>query len=177
MAWGLLASAVVHGALWLSWKAAEQRELAPRGALPAGPAVAMLAAAPAPPAQYPAQDSAPPLPAPALPPLPEVAAEPQRDAIRYYYPDELERQLILLRDGASDADVELPGSVIMHLFIDTEGKVADIAFEGGALPAALQDRLRAAFFKLEFVPGLKDGQPVPSRIKIRLQSQPEAAPR
>lgn len=96
---------------------------------------------------------------------PVLIAVPLRDELHYYFPHELDRQLIVLRDHSGDADIALHEAVVMHLFVDVVGKVAAIVFDG-ELPGAQQEQLRAAFMSMEFLPGMKQGNAVPSRLKI-----------
>jgi hypothetical protein len=163
--WGLALSAAVHAALWLAWLLAARTPLAPDAAPASVMTVALLAPVAA---TAPAADAVQNAPLP-LPALPEVAAEPVRAQIRYFFPEELDTQPVLLRDRSGDADIVLAGAVTMHLFIDRRGMVAAILFDG-APPPALQARLRAAFMGLEFIPGIKGGNAVPARIRIEVSS-------
>lgn len=164
--WGLAASAAVHALLWGVLMLALRHAAPPQKPgtvlqvrlLPA-PAPAPVAAAAAAPASVPIVSTVP--------------VAPVREAIRYYDPEELERQLILLRDRSADDGVAVQRAVVMQLFVDPGGHVVLIRFEGAPLPAAEQERLRAAFMTLEFLPALHHGQAVPAKIRIELL--PDAA--
>lgn len=163
--WGLGLTAAMHALLWL---AVAQGSKQPQAARPStGPALTVVLAAtpPAPRQAGPVQELSAPLAAPEPIALPEV---PLREDLYYYFPQELDRQLIVLRDRSGEADIELTAPVVMHLFVDLYGKVSAISFEGEAPPAALQEQLRAAFMTMEFLPGLKDGFAVPARLKIAI---------
>lgn len=163
MAWGLVLSAAVHGLLWLLFVRGVAHPPRPQ----ARPGAVLTVALLAPPAPAPAAAATAPEAAPeTLPPVPEVAAEPVREEIHYYFPEELERQLIVLRDHSGEAEIDLPDNVIMNLFVDVSGHVAAITFDGDAPDPALQAKLRQAFMSMEFMPGMKQGRPVPARIKI-----------
>ncbi len=102
-------------------------------------------------------------------PAPSVA----RDAVRYYFPEELGRELILLRDPAADDGVAVTRTRILHLFVNPLGRVAAITFDGEAPPPDEEAQLRAAFMQLEFLPALRAGRPVPARIRIELLPDPD----
>lgn len=165
--WGLALTAAVHAVLLLGlFKGSTQPQAArPQGA----PALTVVLPAPPPRAAQdgPERDLAALLAVPEPLALPEV---PLREDLYYYFPHELERQLIVLRDRSSEAEIELRAPVVMHLFVDTEGKVVSLSFEGAAPSAALQEQLRAAFMTIEFMPGMKDGKAVPARIKIAISA-------
>lgn len=177
--WGMAASALLHAALLLALvRAPEAPALDQRPSrvlsvalLPAsdnpGPSSAALPETAPEPAETALIGTAPLDDVPAQPPSP--AAE--RTDIYYYFPEELERQLIVLRDRSGDYDIALAQEVVMHLFVDLHGKVVSIAFEGEPTPA-VQEQVRAAFMTMEFMPGLRQGQPVPSRIKIGIAATP-----
>lgn len=161
--WGLGATAAVHALLWLALvHEPVQTSAASAGKAPAL-AVILSAArptAPAGPSEPAAAESAPQPPA-----LPVV---PLREDLYYYFPQELERQLIVLRDHTGEADIVLRQQVVMHLFVNVDGKVGAISFEEPAPSARLQEQLRTVFMQMEFLPGMKDGMAVPSRIKIAI---------
>ena len=89
-----------------------------------------------------------------------------REELHYYFPEELDRQLIVLRDHSGEAEIDLPADVVMNLFVDVLGHVVAISFDGEAPAPDLQAQLRKAFMSMEFLPGMKQGQPVPARIRI-----------
>ena len=162
MAWGLVLSAAVHGLLWLLFMRAATHPPRPQ----ARPGAVLTVALLAPPAPAAAAEAAPDSAPEAAPPAPQAAAEPVREEIHYYLPEELERQLIVLRDHSGEAEIDLPDNVVMNLFVDVNGHVVAITFDGDAPSAALQAQLRQAFMSMEFMPGMKQGRPVPARIKI-----------
>lgn len=172
-AWGLAASAAVHGVLW-AWLSSSPP---PRAAVDGQPGRVIVVRLPAAAAPLPAPDPAAPG-APALPPLlaPEVIlpSEAERAAVRYYAQDELDRGVRVVHDGTAGTDLDAPPGVILHLFVDAAGKVSQVEFDGPPLTRALEQRLRAAFMTMEFMPGIKNGDPVPSRIRIVLQEPPPA---
>lgn len=104
---------------------------------------------------------------------PSPAATAHPGAVYFHLPEEVDRPLIVLRDRSGDADITLEGPVVMHLFVDAEGRVARVEFEGEPPSAALQAQLRLAFAPTEFLPALKGGRAVAARIKIELLQQPE----
>ena len=170
--WALVASAAIHALLWGALMQAMQRRAPPQvpGAPPAPPLQVRLVALPVPRPMTAAAPAPAPMPTESAPgagmtPHAKAAA---REDIRYYDPDELERELILLRDRSADDGVAVLRGVVMQLFVDKGGRVVLIRFDGEALPQAEQQRLRAAFMTLEFLPALRHGQPVPARIKIEL---------
>lgn len=166
--WGLAASAAIHALLWGVLMLALRHPVPPqqRGAV----LQVRLLAPPPPPAPAPAPVAAAAQAAAIEPAAPAiaVAVAPVREDIRYYDPEELERQLILLRDRAADDGVAVPRAVVMQLLVDLTGRVVLIRFEGAALPPELELRLRAAFMTLEFLPALRHGRAVPARIRIEL---------
>lgn len=175
-AWGLALTVAVHVLLALALMLALR---APRPPQSDAGAVLTVALAPAPARALPAPPAPSELAPAALPELPlpaELRSEAVREETHYYFPEELERQLIVLRDRSGEAEIDLPGDVVMHLFVDAQGRVVSITFEDVAPSPALQEQLRAAFMTMEFLPGLRGGRPVPSRIKIGIAPLPPAAP-
>lgn len=164
--WGLGLTAAIHALLWLVLAQGSKQPQAARA--PTGPVltVVLTAAPPAPRQAGPVREPAVPFATPEPIALPAV---PLREDLYYYFPQELDRQLIVLRDRSGEADIDLTSSVVMHLFVDLYGKVSAISFESEA-PAALQAQLRAAFMTMEFLPGMKDGNAVPARIKIAISA-------
>jgi hypothetical protein len=163
-AWGLALTLAVHALLWLVFLIGADKPRAPQPNPGGVMTVALVAPPPANAADAgPLQADSPVAPAP---PLPEVAAEAVREELHYYFPEELERQLIVLRDRSGEAEIDLPGDVVMNLFVDVQGRVVAITFDGEPPSAALQAQLRDAFMSMEFMPGVRQGQAVPARIKI-----------
>ena len=161
-------TAAVHALLWMALVQGARQSVAPAAARALAPQSVMTVAlvaqtAPPPAPAFPAQAISPPVPEPVVEPVAEPEAE--RDALYYYFPQELDRELMVLIDRSDEADITLAHEVIMHLLVAPSGKVAELVFEG-AVPQAIQAQLRAAFMTMEFLPGLKGGQPVPARIKI-----------
>lgn len=168
--WALVASGTIHALLWGALMLALQRHAPPQeaGAL----LQVRVVAAPTPRAKVePATAAAVTATAGVATP----AATPVREDIRYYEPEELERQLILLRDRSADDGLAVLHAVVMQLFVDQGGRVVLIRFEGTPPPQAEQQRLRAAFMTLEFLPALRHGQAVPARIRIALERDAELA--
>lgn len=159
--WGLSVAVVVHGLLLLAIMYGLEQ---PRTPSP-DPGGVLTVALVTPPKPAPAQ-AGDAEPVEASEETPDSAADAVREEVHYHYPHELDRQLIVLRDQSADAEIDLPTEVVMHLFVDVQGRVVAITFEGEAPAPALQDMLRRAFMTMEFVPGLKQGRAVPSRIKI-----------
>ena len=162
MAWGLTLTAVIHALLWLLFLGGIQQ---PRPPQPQ-PGKVLTVALLAPPAPAPAMPQAGPAPSEPVAPPPQAAAAPVREELHYYFPEELDRQLIVLRDHSGDAEIDLPFDVVMDLFVDVLGHVVAIRFDGEAPAPELQAQLRKAFMSMEFMPGIKQGQPVPARIRI-----------
>jgi outer membrane biosynthesis protein TonB len=157
---GLALSAALH--ILAAWALLGADSHALRRDAPDQRAVLLLVPAPLP------ASVSPPASAPAAAAPAQAEAQASRAAVRYYYPEELERELIVLRDRTGDAAISLPGTVILQLFVDAQGKVVLVRIEGAALAPALARQLRAAFGAIEFLPGMKDGQPVPARLRIAL---------
>ena len=159
--WGVAASAAVHALLLDALLPAATH--AP-GAPPTTGAVlqvALLAARPAPKATAAAAPSA-------------AAVAPKREAIHYFAPDDVERQLIVLRDPAADQAFALTHPVVLQLFVDRFGRVADIVIahdQNRPLAARLEAQVRAAFMQLEFLPALRGGKAVPAYLRIELAAQ------
>lgn len=180
-AYGLALSVAVHAGLLLALVGALDRR-APEAAAGRVMRVALVP----PPQRAAASASAPedaatlqdaPLHVPDAAPgaAPEAAGVPDdaaRDDIYYYFPHELERELMVVIDRTGEADIALPREMTLHLFVDLRGKVAGIAFEGEPLAPELEAAVRAAFITMEFTPGMRQGVPVPSRIKIVIAAPP-----
>lgn len=172
MVWGLALSAAIHGLLGFAFLRALDLPRPPRP----HPGGVMTVALMAPAAPAAAAAGAQAGPASGAEAAPESGADPVREELHYYSSDELDRQLIVLRDRSGDAEIDLPAEVVMDLFVDVQGRVVAISFEGEQPAPALQEQLRAAFMTMEFMPGMKQGQPVPSRIKIGIAPVPPMAP-
>ena len=71
----------------------------------------------------------------------------------------------------------------LSLFIDETGKVIRVRIDGNPLPPAMEDSVRSAFMGTAFSPGIVDGLPVRSKIRIEvvfeedLSQTPRAATR
>jgi hypothetical protein len=104
--------------------------------------------------------------------MPASGAPPARPALHFYLPEKLEREPIVLRDRSGDAGITLAAPLVLQLFIDAEGRVVAVRFEGTPPPLALARQLRAAFGSIEFVPGVLHGRPVPARLRIELLPPP-----
>lgn len=57
---------------------------------------------------------------------------------------------------------------ILSLFIDEIGKVVRVRVDTQALAPAMQDAARSAFMGATFAPGLVDGLPVRSKIRVEV---------
>lgn len=170
-AWGLALTVAVHALLWLGIAIGTDTPRAPD----IDPGGVLNVALVAPPRPAPAAETSvelAPEALPDIPVLPDAAAEAVREDVHYYFPEELERQLIVLRDRSGEAEIDLPGDVLMNLFVDVQGRVVAITFDGEAPSPALQEQLRQAFMSMEFMPGMRQGRPVPSRMKIGIASLP-----
>lgn len=94
-----------------------------------------------------------------------------RADVYYYFPHELERELAVLVDRSGEADIALEREVTLQLFVDLDGRVAAITFEGEPPAPALAAQVRSAFATMEFSPGMRAGVAVPARIKIVIAPQ------
>ena len=65
----------------------------------------------------------------------------------------------------------------LSLFIDEAGRVVRVRVDGPRLPAALEDAVRSAFMIARFSPGMVDGLPVRSRIRIEVSFLTTSIPR
>ncbi len=167
--WGLLATLAIHGLLWGGWQLAGRHERPVGAALASGPVLQVrLLAAPRTTAAVstaPADGAASAIPAS------------ERDAIHYYYPDEVDRELIPRLDPTGDLAIDLPHPVVLHLFVDAQGRVNAVTIEESALAPALQEQLRAAFMAMTFLPAMRGGQDVAARMRIEVAaSVPPPAP-
>lgn len=74
----------------------------------------------------------------------------------------------------NEFDLSLPGTneasgkAIVNLWIDASGKVVNVEFSGGDLPAAIQFTVESVFKKALFIPGEMNGTPVASILKIEV---------
>ncbi|MES2015152.1 MAG: hypothetical protein V4484_01550 [Pseudomonadota bacterium] len=164
--WGLGLTAAIHALLWIVFV----RGIAPAHAPQSKPGSVMTVAlmappAPAPAAPAPAQPQPQPQQTPPAAP-PDTASAAVREELHYYYPQELERQLVVLRDQSGDVEIDLHEELVINLFVDVLGHVVAITYDDAPPAPALQAQVRKAFMSMEFMPGLKQGQPVPSRMKI-----------
>ncbi len=164
LACGLALSAAAHLGLLLALGLDAKRPLE-RAPGPAAMQVTLVATRAVPPRAAMGTDEAEAAtPAPAE--APAEADAPARAELYYFFPHELERELIVLRDRSGDVDIALPVEVHMHVFVGMDGKVASISFEGEPPAPALAAQLEAAFGTMEFMPGMRQGKAVPARIKI-----------
>jgi outer membrane biosynthesis protein TonB len=60
-------------------------------------------------------------------------------------------------------------SAILVLFIGADGKVEHIDFDKSDLPAEFEKVAMDTFMKAEMRPGIKDGVPVPSRMRVQVE--------
>lgn len=162
---GLAAVALLHTIAAVALLAADTRQMVPQSA--DGNGILLLLPAPAAAAAASGRAAAGPGAPSAMP-----ATRPE---LRYYLPEELEREPIVLRDSSGDADIKLPASVVLQLFVDAGGKVVRVTVEGAPLAPALERQLRAVFGSIEFLPGVKGGKPVPARLRIELSPGPGPA--
>lgn len=66
---------------------------------------------------------------------------------------------------------------ILSLFIDETGKVVRVRVETQAFPPEMQEAARSAFMDAIFTPGLVDGLPVRSRIRVEVTFEAGTASR
>jgi hypothetical protein len=151
----LAACTLLHGLAAVALLAASAADPAPAAA-PAPALAVRLVAVPA----GSARGAANPAPGPA------ASASDARPY--FHFPHEVDRELIPLRDRSGDAGIELDRRVVMNLFVDANGRVADVSFEHRAPSMLMQARLRAAFASMEFLPAQKGGRGVAARIRIEL---------
>lgn len=125
----------------------------------------------------------------AEPMMPVAAAMPQQDenealislpahAEPHYYPTrELSLRPIVTTDVSPAMQfVGVPAqSVILRLFINEEGSIDRVDTEQSFLPEDMAKDLRDAFSRVKFQPGMRDGNPVKSqmRIEVRLDDDHE----
>lgn len=166
--WGLLATVAIHGLLWGGWKLSTW-QLRAVDAPAAGPVLQVRLIAPPRPALSAALQAAPASGAPA--PVPPG----ERDAIHYHFPEEVDRELLLRRDPTDELPIPLPRPVVLHLFVDAQGRVNAVTVEDRELAPALVMQLQEAFMQLLFLPAEKRGQAVAARIRIEVAAH-EAAP-
>lgn len=167
--WGVLATLALHGVLWGAFKLAARHDMRSDDAAP-GQRVLAVRLLPAP---SPVGAVAAPAPAGAVAAAAAVRAEPAvRDAIRYYFPEEVDRELELQRDRSDDEPIALPYPVVLHLFVDAGGRVNAVEVEDGTLDPALQEQLRKAFMTLAFTPAQRRGRAVAARIRIEVSPPP-----
>lgn len=95
---------------------------------------------------------------------------------RYFRSSELSERPHVVQDIPPDLGggfVGVPAqAVILRLFINEEGAIDRVASEESYLPPERMAILVEAFSKMKFRPGLRDGTPVKSqmRIEVRLES-------
>lgn len=90
----------------------------------------------------------------------------------HYFPTrELSLRPLVLKD--IPPDIELVGvpaqTVILRLFINEEGDIDRVVTEQSFLPEEMARDLTDAFSKLKFHPGMRDGVPVKSQMKIEVK--------
>lgn len=184
--WGVLATLAVHGLLLGVWQVSawQKRRASPPEVRAPALQVRMLPlqrplppapAQPLPPRPHRAATAAGAPPPPATAPQTSAATEPARESLYYYFPEEVERELMLRRDPAADQPIDLPHPVILDLFVDARGRMNAVTVDDPDLDPALQEQLRAAFMQLEFLPALRGGAPVAARMRIEVASGDGAA--
>ena len=119
----------------------------------------------APPKSTPGGDSASGAQSPALPPAPDPNYYPARDLDDYPRPLTPLRIDRLAGDGAGEARLEV--------LIDERGIVRDVTVTAPALPARVEEALRAALVATRFLPAQKDGRAVRSRILLSVGFDPK----
>lgn len=66
---------------------------------------------------------------------------------------------------------------VMTLFIDEQGRVRRVRLDvGQMLPPLLEDAARQTFLRARFEPGIKDGAPVRSRLRVAVEFGAEPTP-
>lgn len=76
---------------------------------------------------------------------------------------------VILPPPEDVAHAETQGHAVLELFIDEHGHVDRIEVLDSNAPATFVDAAKESFRATLFTPGLKDNQPVPSRIKIEVR--------
>ncbi|MEQ1803865.1 MAG: energy transducer TonB [Burkholderiaceae bacterium] len=66
---------------------------------------------------------------------------------------------------------------ILSLFIDETGKVVRVRVESQAFPPEMREAARSAFMDAMFTPGLVDGLPVRSKIRVEVTFEAGSASR
>lgn len=170
--WGLLATVAIHGLLWGGWKISAWQERLVSAPPVSGQVLQVQLVARPRPAALPAL-AAPSMTAPPLIDVsPTPPAAPEKDAIHYYYPEEVDRELMPRLDPTGDLQIALPHPVVLHLFVDAQGRVnavtIEAAPEGSVLSDEVQDALRDAFMRMTFLPAKRQGQEVAARMRIEV---------
>jgi protein TonB len=125
------------------------------------------------PATSPPPPEAQPEPAPAPPPEPNQDAAPQPAERHYYSESELDvwpfAQGHIDVEPAALAGLKEGGKVVVHVWINDSGKVERIGVERNALPPVYSQLAAEAMAKTVFMPAMKNGHPVDSRIRVEIE--------
>jgi protein TonB len=101
---------------------------------------------------------------------------PSQPAERHYY-SESELDVWPFAQGhigvepAALAGLKEGGKVVVHVWINDSGKVERIGVERNALPPVYSQLAAEALAKTVFMPAMKNGHPVDSRIRIEIEYQ------
>lgn len=134
---------------------------------------AALPAEPPAPAAEPPVDAAEDSPASGLGMLPVPA-------LAYFTPDELTKRPQPLELGQFDTPemktIAAAGKLVVKLWIDDEGRVADAVIEESDLPELFAQTAVAAFRNTRFAPGERDGLPVGTVTRVEMIFDGSRAP-
>lgn len=112
-------------------------------------------------------------------PAPNAPLEPNKDAPlqpgeRHYY-SEAELDVWPFAQGHIDvapaalAGLKEGGKVVVHVWINDSGKVERISVERNELPPVYSQLAAEALTKTVFMPAMKNGHPVDSRIRVEIE--------
>lgn len=109
------------------------------------------------------------------PPLPAPVSTPPANERYYYSGAELDvwpfaQGQIAIEPAALEGQQQ-GGKVTVNVWIDENGKVARVAVERNDLPPLYSQLAAQALSKALFMPGMKNGHPVDSRIRIEIEFQ------
>lgn len=125
----------------------------------------------------------PPVPAPVVPTpvaVPtEVDASVENAQTTYYSPStELEVQPVVVQDIANDppelAGRTDTGTMVLNVLIGANGVVDEVTVESSDLPEMYAEVARRDFLAARFTPGLRNGQAVPTAMRIEVTFGPAA---
>lgn len=174
LAWALLISALIHLLLVLLVAQPTRRVSSDSNGTfvfharmePAPVAARPLEIAPPPATETPAAAPAPP---PASPPLLDAPAAIQVE--RYYEVHELDavpvpKQDIVPQYPAEALAARMTGMVQLEMYVDETGAIESVRVMRSTAPGVFDQAALDAFQHQAFVPGIKDGKPVRTRLKL-----------